>query len=151
MGYWIVAGLVALWVFWDARQRRPGASAFAWAIGTLLVPFIALPLHLALRPLKAGETRRGGRPWNLLKTFALTWTILMLAVGVSTAMELRAGVSEQVTEADKSIYAFASLLGLGLLALYWFLPTVGALVLGILLKNSAVERGPTATWGGGSR
>src|SRR5688572_1631432 len=109
MGYWIVAGLMALWVLWDARRRRQGGAAFGWAIGTLLVPFVALPLHLALRPLKAGETRRGGKLWNILRNFALAWTILMLAVGVSTAMELRAGVAEQATEGEKSVYTFASM------------------------------------------
>lgn len=144
MGYWIVAGLMALWVLRDARQRREQASAFGWGIGALLVPFLALPLYLASRPLKAGEVRAGGKPWYILKHFAITWTILLLAVGVSTALELAVGVATPVTEADKAGYAFASVLGLGLIAMYWFFPTMGALLLGFFLrKPSVIERGPT--------
>src|SRR5215210_3801186 len=112
MGYWIVAGLMALWVLRDARQRGEGASAFVWAIGALLVPFLALPLYLASRPLRAGEARGGGKPWIILKHFAVTWSILLLAVGVSTALALAAGVAEQATEAAKAGYAFAAVLGL---------------------------------------
>jgi hypothetical protein len=144
MGYLIVAGLMALWVLRDARQRLERASAFGWAIGTLLVPFLALPLYHASRPLRAGETRTGGKPWNILKDFALTWTVLLLAVEVSMAIELAAGLSAQVTEADKAGYGFAAVLGLALIAMYWFFPTVGALALGFLLRRpSVVERGPT--------
>jgi hypothetical protein len=144
MGYWIVAGLMALWVLRDARQRRQRASAFAWAIGALLAPFLAVPLYRASRPLRAGEARAGGKPWNILKDFALTWTVLLLAVEVGLAIELGAGLSAQASEADKAGYGFAAVLGLGLVAMYWFFPTVGALALGFLLRRpSVVERGPT--------
>ena len=144
MGYVIAAGLMALWVIRDARQRRQGASAFVWAIGALLAPFLALPLYRASRPLQAGEARAGGKPWNILKDFALTWTILLLAVQVSLAIELAAGLSAQTTEADKASYGFAAVLGLALIAMYWFFPTVGALAVGAFLRKPAViERGPT--------
>jgi hypothetical protein len=144
MGYFIAAGLMALWVFRDARQRRQGAAAVVWAIGALLAPFLALPLYRASRPLRADEVRTGGKPWNVLKDFARTWTILLLAVQLSLAIELAAGLSAQTTEADKASYGFAALLGLGLIAMYWFFPTVGALAVGFFLRRpSAIERGPT--------
>ena len=80
----------------------------------------------------------------ILKDFALTWTVLLLAVEVSLAIELGAGLSAQASEADKASYGFAAVLGLGLIAMYWFFPTVGALALGFLLRRpSVVERGPT--------
>ena len=144
MGYLIIAGLMALWVLRDARQRCQGTSAFVWAIGALLEPFFALPLYRASRPLQAGEARSGGKAWNILKDFALTWTILLFAVQVNLAIELAAGLSAQTTEADKAGYGFAAVLGLALIAMYWFFPTVGALAVGFFLRKPAViERGPT--------
>ena len=65
----------------------------------------------------------------------------MLALGVSTAPELRAGLSAQATRADKASYAFASVLGLGLIAMYRLLPAVGAPALGFLRGPSVIERG----------
>jgi hypothetical protein len=144
MGYWILTGLMAVWTFFDARQRHLGRTDLGWTLGALLMPFLALPLYLAFRPLKAGETRRGGKLWVVLKGFAVAWTALMLAVEISLGLELAAGLAAQTTAADRNSYGFGSVLALGLVAIYWLLPLVAALVIGLLLKKrSAVEHGPT--------
>jgi tetratricopeptide (TPR) repeat protein len=46
----IVAVLLSTWVLASARRRRLHLLvAFAWALGTLLLPFVALPLYLIAR------------------------------------------------------------------------------------------------------
>jgi len=101
-----------------------------------------MPIYIAKRPLKANEVREGGLAWNLLKNFALTWTVLMVAVGIS-ALGAAAG-----TNPASDAEAAGAAIGVGLvfiiLAVVWFFPMVGAIILGFFLKNSAiVERGPT--------
>lgn len=143
MWYLILFGLLALWVGFDASRRNLGAAkAILWAIGTFLLGVIVTPIYIAKRPLKANEVREGGLAWNLLKNFALTWTILMVAIGIS-AIGAAAG-----TNVNSDAEAAGAAIGTGLvfiiLAVVWFFPMVGAIVLGFFLKNSAiVERGPT--------
>jgi hypothetical protein len=141
--YLIVFGLLALWVGFDASRRNLGAlKAILWAIGTFLLGVIIVPVYIAKRPLKANQVREGGLAWNLLKNFALTWTILMVVIGIS-AIGAAAG-----TDVNSDAEAAGAAIGTGIvfliLAIVWFFPMVGAIVLGFFLKNSAiVERGPT--------
>ncbi len=143
MWYFILFGLLALWVGFDASRRKLGAAkVILWAIGTLLLGVIVVPIYLAKRPLKANQVREGGLAWNLLKNFALTWTVLMIAISISA---LGAAAS---TNPGSDAEAAGAAIGVGLvfiiLAVVWFFPMVGAIVLGFFLKNSAiVERGPT--------
>src|SRR5215216_1015501 len=79
MWYIIIFGLLTLSVAFDASRRKLGAAkTILWAIGTFLLGVIVVPIYLAKRPLKVNEVREGGLAWNLLKNFALTWTILMV-------------------------------------------------------------------------
>ena len=143
MWYFILFGLLALWVGFDASRRKLGAAkVILWAIGTLLLGVIVVPIYLAKRSLKANQVREGGLAWNLLKNFALTWTVLMIAISISA---LGAAAS---TNPGSDAEAAGAAIGVGLvfiiLAVVWFFPMVGAIVLGFFLKNSAiVERGPT--------
>lgn len=103
---------------------------------------IVVPIYLAKRPLKPNQVREGGLAWNLLKNFALTWTILMVAISISA---IGAAAS---TNPGSDAEAAGAAIGVGLvfvvLAMVWFFPMVGAIILGFFLKNSAiVERGPT--------
>jgi len=113
-----------------------------WAIGTFLLGVVVLPIYIAKRPLKANQIREGGFAWNVLKNFALTWTILMVAISIS-AIGAATG-----TPVNSDAEAAGTAIGVGIviviLAVVWFFPMVGAIVLGFFLKNSAiVERGPT--------
>jgi hypothetical protein len=143
MWYIIIFGVLTLWVAFDASRRNLGAAkTILWAIGTFLIGVIVVPIYLAKRPLKPYEVREGGLAWNLLKNFALTWTVLMVAISIS-AINAAAG-----TDTSSGAEAAGAAIGIGIviviLAVVWFVPMVGAIALGFFLKNSAiVERGPT--------
>ena len=64
----LLAALVSTWVLASARKRFPILVAFAWAAGTLLLPFVVVPVYLAVillwrRPIRA-------RRWRLLLPLA---------------------------------------------------------------------------------
>jgi hypothetical protein len=143
MWYFILFGLLALWVGFDASRRNLGAAkAIIWAIGTFLLGVIVMPIYIAKRPLRANEVREGGLAWNVLKNFALTWTILMVAISIS-ALGAAAGTNVN-SDAEAAGAAIGFSIVVVILAVVWFFPMVGAIVLGFFLKNSAiVERGPT--------
>jgi hypothetical protein len=141
MWYVIIFGLLTLYVVIDGSKRRLGAAkTILWAIGTFLLGVIVLPIYFARRPLKVNEVREGGLAWNVLKNFALTWTILIVAVGISAI----SAASQTNGNPDAGVALGAGIIVFVILAIAWFFPMVGALVLGYFLKNSAiVERGPT--------
>ncbi len=121
-----------------------GSSIAAWTLGTFFLGPIILPVYLAKRPLKKGEVREGGAAWNVLKNFAILWTVLMAIVGLSAMMKVGQATSSLETDAAKAGAGLGILLGMGFLAAVWFVPTMGTAVLGFLLKkNSIVETGPT--------
>ena len=143
MWYLIIFGLLTLYVAIDGSRRKLGAGkTILWAIGTVLLGVIILPIYIAKRPLKVNEVREGGLAWNLLKNFALSWTLLMVAISISAIS------AAAQTDMGSGAEAAGSAIGIGIvvviLAVVWFFPMVGAVVLGFFLKNSAiVERGPT--------
>lgn len=142
-GYWLLGVLLSLWLVVDGWLRGLRWLLVVWVPLHLLFWPLTVPLYLAVRPLRAGEVREGGRAWNVLRMFALLWTILIIVAGIQGLM----AVSSQppaLTETERAGRGIGVVLGLGLLGGLWFLPMVGALVLGFFLKNaSVVERGPT--------
>jgi hypothetical protein len=82
-----------------------------------------LAAYLALRPLREGESREGGLAWQLLSMFVVWWTAL-LALAVLWNVAFR----------------FADL---AVLATVWAAVGLPALVVGLALKRSSVEHGPT--------
>ena len=144
MWYFALYGMFALWVLLDGVARRIGASVAAWTVGTLLLGPIVLPIYLAKRPLKKGEVREGGTAWNVLKNFAILWTVLMAMAGFGAMLKMGQAVSSLDSDAARAGAGLGILFGMGFFAVIWFLPTCGAAVLGFLLKkNSIVETGPT--------
>ena len=135
MEYLIVAALLlhAVWVFFDAYKLRKHTlrEAAGWALGTLAVWLFVVPLYFAQRHLRAGETREGGDGWNYLKTFAVLWTIVMLAVGAHYILAASEVASTAHTGAAQAGAAIGGTLGFGVV---WFFPVVGALLLGLVLK-----------------
>lgn len=144
MWYFILFGLLALWIGFDASRRSLGAGrAILWATGTFLLGVVVVPIYLAKRPLRANQVREGGLAWNVLKNFALTWTILMVAISIS-ALGAAIGGTTVNSDAEAAGAAIGVSIVVVVLAIVWFFPMVGAIVLGFFLKNSAiVERGPT--------
>lgn len=139
--------LGSIWVFRDARLR--GNSAVKWSLATIPFGPTVLPFYLSSRHLREGEAREGGRAWNVLKLFALFWTVTIAMcafIGIGGVSETAAQAS---SDAERAGVAIGATIGLGLLFVFWFFPFVGSLLLGLLLKKSSVvERGPTG--GGGS-
>jgi hypothetical protein len=64
----LLSALLSIWVLASARKRFPVYAAFGWAIGTLLLPLIVLPVYLAVILLWRLEVRR--RRWRLLLPLA---------------------------------------------------------------------------------
>jgi hypothetical protein len=53
----LISALLSTWVFASARKRCSLPAALGWAIATLLLPFIVLPLYLALMLFWRSELR----------------------------------------------------------------------------------------------
>ena len=144
MSYFLLYGVFALWVLFDALTRKMGASGFLWALGTAIVGPIILPVYLAWRPLKQGEVREGGRGWNILKNFAILWTIVMAIASIAALMAMAKSTTGLTSDAARAGAGIGMVLGIGLLGAAWFFPTMGAALLGFLLKkHTIVETGPT--------
>jgi hypothetical protein len=142
MPYVLFSVMAALWVFVNGMRRK--AKAFPWAIGALLLPPIVLPVYLALRPLKPGEVRKGGKAWNILRNFAILWTLWFLLAAtmmgaIPYILSVRNGIEKFTIKTI--IDNFRSFGEIGIL---WFVPLAIALFVGLFLrKPSFVEKGPT--------
>lgn len=144
MSYFLLYGVLALWVLFDGVTRKMGASTVLWILGTVLLGPIILPIYLASRPLKQGEVREGGRAWNVLKNFAILWTIVMVIVTIAALMNVADVTRSLNSEAERVGAGLGTLIGIAVLGAMWFFPTMGAALLGFLLKKSTVvETGPT--------
>jgi hypothetical protein len=142
MTYFLLYGVFALWVVFDSLNRRMRMKGILWALASWVFGPIVLPLYLAFRPLKSGEVREGGTAWNILKNFAILWTVATAIMGVVSLVPLilSAIKSGHVAEWEGLSFIFR----IGVFAAMWFFPTAAAALLGFLLrKNSIVETGPT--------
>ena len=142
MWYWWLFGIIAAWVLYDGFTRK--INPIVWALGTFVLGPIVLPFYFAKRPLKDGEIREGGTGWNVLRNFALAWTLVMAVAafaGLFNAGEASQGLK---SDAEKVGAGLGIVVGMGLLGALWFFPMVGALLLGLFLKKSSIiERGPS--------
>jgi hypothetical protein len=118
--YPLLVALAAGWVFADARRRM---TRRAWGAAVLAGGPLGLAAYLALRPLREGESREGGTAWQLLSKFVVTWTGVL---AFAALWNLAFAIADPYT-----------------LALAWTLGAVPALAVGMALKQSTVERGPT--------
>ena len=145
--YFILYALVAIWVFLDAKKR--GNNAQLWGIATVVFGLIVTPFYLAKRYLLAGEVREGGVAWNVLRYFALLWTLTM-TVYIIGAMSSGMPVSDNRFAMAGAVIGTA--LSVGVLLAIWFMVLVGALALGIFFKQpNVVENGPTGPMATASR
>ncbi|HEY7306840.1 MAG TPA: hypothetical protein VH601_22130 [Bryobacteraceae bacterium] len=144
MWYLVLFGIIGIWVLIDGIKRRLGGKAVGWAIGVFLLGPIVLPIYLAKRPLKVGQVREGGTAWNVLKNFAIFWTLTMVVAAAGGMISAGHHASTLTTDAEKAGAGIGTFLGLGMIFVIWLVPTFGAAVLGFFLKKSSiVERGPT--------
>jgi hypothetical protein len=141
--WYLIAGLfAAIWTGLDAYSRRSNVALYA--VGAFLFAPMVVPIWIASRPLRTGETREGGRAWNVLRNFAITWTILMAIAAFVGLLAAGKSVSHADSEAAQTGAGLGILLGMGLLGMVWFVPMIGTVVLGFILKKAnANEVGPT--------
>lgn len=141
-GYFIIYIAIAIWVFRDSKARR--INGMPWAVCTAILGPTVVPVYLAKRPLKSGEIREGGIAWNILKNFALFWTLTILVVGLAGMVNASNAAKNAHSDAEKAGAGCGIVAGVGILIAMWFIPMICALVLGFFLKNSTVlEKGPT--------
>jgi hypothetical protein len=125
-------------------SRKLRTSAFFWTLGTVILGPIILPTYLALRPLKEGEVREGGKAWNILKNFAILWTVVIAIGAIIAVIDMASRINGLTNESMQAGAGIGIAFGMGLFAAAWFFPTVGAALLGFLLKKTTiVETGPT--------
>lgn len=139
--YLLVFGIITVWVIVDALRRGTEPQVvIAWGVGTLVLGPVVAPYYFASRSLASGEVREGNFAWNILKYFAVFWTVFMLTVGIQAIF--RAGKSVPAPGTEVEIIG-VTLVALTMIAV-WLVPFVGSLALGRSLRNtSALERGPT--------
>jgi hypothetical protein len=143
MWYWILNIIIALCVFFDAKSRKMEHPVL-WGIFTLLIMILVIPFYFAKRPLKEGEVREGGTAWNVIKSFAIFWTLLMFVAGVAGMGAAGKVVNNASSDAEQAGAAIGTAIGMSMILGLWFVVLVGALVIGLFLKKSSVvEKGPT--------
>jgi hypothetical protein len=94
MWYFVLYLVFAVWVFTDAKKWKN--HPVGWPAATLVLGPVVLPVYFAKRNLKAGEVREGGAGWNVIKNFALFWT-LTIAVGAVAGMVNAGQVADRAT------------------------------------------------------
>jgi hypothetical protein len=133
--------LLGRWVYLDAKARRV-CNHVAWAIMVPLTWLFMLPVYLATRPLTAGEIRSGGILWNILRGFTATYaagaTVILLRYARMIVFALVWRAMGGGTGSLDAILQFV-----GILAASIVLPAVAALGVGVLLRRTTVEIGPT--------
>ena len=133
--------VIAVWVFHDARARHAPKPLFAAVLALLWGP-LGLGLWESDRPLREGETRRGGTAAVIARGFLLGWVALLPAMCV-LAMEVvehRAAVPGSLGRQIGIVPATAVAT-----SMFWGGPAALALVLGWLSRTAAVEHGTHAT------
>jgi hypothetical protein len=90
---------------------------------------------LGTRPLLPGETRAGGRPWNVLKHCAVIWTISLPVFLVYGAFSSAVHISFLRTELERAGGIAGMLIGLAIEVSVWLCGLAVALLLGSYLRK----------------
>ena len=140
MWYFVLYAVLGVWIFADAQKRKN--HVIGWPLATVLAGPIVLPVYFAKRNLRDGEVREGGTGWNVLKNFALLWTLTMFVAAIAAMVGSSGVVEEAASDAEQVGAAVGVALGLGLIGFLWFAVAAAALVIGMFLKKSSVvEKG----------
>ena len=139
MWYVIFSIAATVWAYRDSSRRK--TNTILWTTGVALLAPIILPIYLARRPLKDGEVREGGVAWNMIKNFAVLWTLLLVAAAAWNIASMSYSIAQsEATEADIGIMVAT----FGEIGKSWFHLLIGAFIIGLFLKKSSViEKGPT--------
>jgi hypothetical protein len=138
----VVFLLIAIFVYSDAKKRE--MSPVKPAVLTALFGALAAPFYFAQRNLKEGERREGGKWWNVVKWFALFWTISMGISFISSLVSVGVDMDPNMDEYEAAGTAIGVGIGVMLWGVLWFGGMATALIVGMLAKNnSIIEEGPT--------
>jgi hypothetical protein len=130
--------VLAAWVLFDSLQR---GAELTWALGTVVLGPVMLPVYRARRPLRGTEIRAGGPDWIVSRNFAWTWTLAMIVIVFWVALTLFANEpadpdAEQVANLQRG-------LALLFLSVCWIVPTGAALMFSLIsFVDEDVEHGP---------
>jgi len=134
---------IAIAVYVDARHRR-SRSPFLWGAGSFLLCAVIAPIWYAVRPLRAGEARTGGRVHNAVNAFGVLWMVLLM---LAAAVEFIRRVSLVATGERGVLRTFFSLWHLGNTA--WLVLGISGFVFLLLStwtnKKGVIEYGPTGS------
>jgi 4-amino-4-deoxy-L-arabinose transferase-like glycosyltransferase len=143
MGYLTLGAILAAYVLWDGRRRKM-PKLWPWVVGTLLFSVLIMPFYLAKRPLREGDVRTGGFGWNVLRHFALFWTLLMGVLMFQACANAGSAMDQVEGGAEQAGAVIGAGLGVTTMGCVWIVPLLGALVIGFFIKKSGyVEEGPT--------
>ena len=140
--YWFITVLCAGWLLCDSNVRHH-KSWIGWVIATLILSPLVVAIYLPQRNLKAGEKREGGYAWNLSKNFCLLWTLTMIAIAFMGLGSAASSISGMTNDASIAGAGLGVALRLGLIFGLWFIVMITALIIGLLMKKSTIEEGPT--------
>ena len=131
---------VAIYIYVDAKKRED-SRGLKFAILTALFGAFSAPFYFAQRNLLEGEKREGGKWWNVVKWFALFWSVAMF-IAIITGLWNVAGI-ETADEYESAGVAIGAGIGVMIWVVAWVFGLGTALIIGMLTKNSSiVEEGP---------
>jgi hypothetical protein len=118
--YLIWATVSAVWVFIDARARR---ANLYWVAATAVAGPVGLAAYLAFRLLRLGESREGGPAWQFLSMLVVWWTAVLAFAALWNLA-----------------WPFADIATIGIA---WACVALPTLAVGLAVKRSITEHGPT--------
>lgn len=135
----------AIFVLVDGLRRKLGVYAILFALLTLAIMPIGLPIYVAYRPLQPGKVRKGGKFWVFVKGFIAIFTVYMIAWALNGMLVTGENIATATSDAAAAGSTIGAGIGLTILCGVWLLPTLVLLVLGLVTRSDNIETGPTWT------
>jgi heme/copper-type cytochrome/quinol oxidase subunit 2 len=131
--------LVVLYIGVSAYRREMGWWTLAWVVPALILSFLVIPFFRAFRPLKADETRSGGKIYLVLRDFARMVILLLgisfLVVFASGIVQMQ-GIENEAEEAGSFAgISLSAICILPIMLVIWIIPQA--------LRSDQTEEGPT--------
>ncbi len=124
--WYLITGLICVFLIWKSNKERNGSIA-KYLIVSLLLPPLGYALWQAEKPLIKEEKRHGGKDWNVLKWFVISYTV-MCVIWAFYEMFIGAKMtSASESDAEKVDAVMGMGLGIMMIMITWFLGVVGAL------------------------
>jgi len=139
---WLLGTGCACYCYWDASQRRM-QKPWLWAVFGLFTNPLTIALLHGHRWLLSGETREGGRGWDSCRWLAMNTTVAMFFAGISGLISVAGSATFSGSDASIAGAAIGTTLGIGFILMIWILLSGSFLIIGLMMKKSVREVGPT--------